>query len=265
MLCAALQHATGQVAATQPEGLEDALRLSEQVAKLYGEGKYEAALPLAGRVLGIREKALGPHHPGVATSLNKLGALYRAKGDYTRAEPLYHRALAIREKALGPDHADVATSLNNLAGLYRAKGEYGRAEPLYERALAIREKALGPEHLEVAISLNNLARLYETMGDYARAVQFQSRGNEVQERTLALILSTGSERQKLAYLATQSDLPPLPEYDEWRPEERVRVPRVMQHGELRPPERLRLRHPGGQLTIKGHHHVSRRSVVHTPE
>ncbi len=184
MLGATSHRITGQETASQAESLEDALRLSEQVDKLHGEGKYDAALALAGRVLGIREKALGPDHLDVATSLNSLAALYRAKGDYAKAEPLYQRALSIREKALGPEHSDVATSLNNLAGLYRIKGEYGRAEPLYERALAIKEKALGPEHRDVATALNNFALLYHTKGDYERAGPLYERALAIREKLL---------------------------------------------------------------------------------
>ena len=56
------------------------------------------------RALAIEEKALGPEHPDVATSLNNLAELYRDQGKYGEAEPLYQRALAIDEKALGPDH-----------------------------------------------------------------------------------------------------------------------------------------------------------------
>jgi len=70
------------------------------------------------------------------------------------------------------------------------------------RALDISEKTLGPEHPGVANALHNLALLYEAQGDVARAVQFKSRALDVNERNLSLILATGSERQKLAYLAT---------------------------------------------------------------
>src|SRR5947209_4891252 len=94
----------------------------------------------------MREKALGPDHPSVASGLNNLALLLKAKGDYAGAEPLYRRALAIDEKALSSDHPDAATHLANLASLLRAKGDYGGAEPLYRRALTIKEKALGPDH-----------------------------------------------------------------------------------------------------------------------
>ncbi len=82
------------------------------------QGNYGEAEPLYRRSLAILEKALGPEHPDVATSLNNLALLYKTLGNYAEAEPLYRRSLAIWEKALGPEHPDVATSLNNLAALY---------------------------------------------------------------------------------------------------------------------------------------------------
>ncbi len=164
-------------------------------------GDYAKAEPLYQRALAIREKSLGPEHPDVATSLANLAVLYYDKGDYAKAEPLIQRALAIWEKALGPEHPEVADALSGLAFLHYYKGDYAKAEPLYQRALAIREKALGPEHPDVGISLNYLAILYAAKGAIAQAITFQSRANAVSERNLTLNLATGSERQKLAYLA----------------------------------------------------------------
>lgn len=187
-----------------PEHADVASTLNNLAALYYAKGDYVRAEPLYLRAVATLEKVVGPDHPDVATPLDNLAALYDAAGDYARAEPLYLRALAVREKALGADHPDVSTSLNNLAVMYDARGDYARAEPSYLRALAISEKALGPTHSDVAVSLNNLAVMYEASGDYARAVRFASRSQEVRERNLALILATGSERQKLAYLATLS-------------------------------------------------------------
>ncbi len=136
------------------------------------------------RSLVISEKALGPEHPDVATSLNNLALLYYNQGKYADAEPLYKRALAIKEKALGPEHPSVATSLNNLAALYRVQGRYAEAEPLHKRALAIREKALGPDHPYVATSLNNLALLYDDQGKYTEAEPLYKRALAIWEKAL---------------------------------------------------------------------------------
>ena len=125
------------------------------------QGRYAEAEPLYKRSLAISEKALGPDHPDVGTSLNNLAVLYQAQGRYAEAEPLYKRSLAIREKALGPDHPDVGTSLNNLAVLYQAQGRYAEAEPLYKRSLASARRRWGPTTPTSAPSLNNLAVLYQ--------------------------------------------------------------------------------------------------------
>ncbi len=86
------------------------------------------------------EKALGPDHSDVATSLNNLAVLYDAQGRYAEAEPLYKRALAILEKALGPEHPYVAQGLENYAVLLRGTGRSAEADRLDARAKEIRAK-----------------------------------------------------------------------------------------------------------------------------
>ena len=69
--------------------------LTDKGVTLYQEGRHTEAEPLYLRALAIRESALGPDHPDVATALSTLGVLYHNMGRYTEAEPLYQRALAI--------------------------------------------------------------------------------------------------------------------------------------------------------------------------
>ncbi|MBU1558142.1 tetratricopeptide repeat protein [Patescibacteria group bacterium] len=154
---------------TKEAQLKEAEKLSEKVVLLYRDGHYDEAIPLAQKALELREKALGPNHTDVASSLNNLAMLYKEKADYTRTETLLLRALAIWEKAKVPDPTSVALSLNNLALLYAEKTDYARAEPLYLRALAILEKALGADHPGVARLITNLASLYDSKGDYSKA------------------------------------------------------------------------------------------------
>ena len=147
-------------------------------------GETAEAEPLYWRSLAIREKALGPEHRDVGTSLNNLAELYREQGRYAEAEPLYKRSLNIREKALGPEHPDVGQSLNDLASLYRAQDRYAEAEPLYKRSLNIREKALGPKHPDVGQSLNDLASLYRDQDRYAEAEPLYKRSLAISEKAL---------------------------------------------------------------------------------
>ena len=166
------------------EFAEAGLLLNETGSYLHERARYVEAEPLHRRALRIWEKALGPEHPDVATSLDNLAALYYAQGKYAEAVPLCRRALGIKEKALGPEHPDVANCLNNLAELYDAQGKCAKAEPLHQRALGIREKALGPEHPAVALSLNNLAELYDAQGKYVEAEPLYQRALRICEKAL---------------------------------------------------------------------------------
>jgi CHAT domain-containing protein/Tfp pilus assembly protein PilF len=167
-------------------------------------GEFAKAEWLFRRALEIRKKALGPEHRLVAQSLGSLAILHRVKGEYAKSEQFHLRALAIMEKKLGPTHHEVVEPLHNLAYLYCAKGDYPKAEPLYRRALAIDEKNYGPEYPRIALTLNNLSALFAAKAEIAQAISYQARAIEVSERSISYNLRTGSERQKLAYLATFS-------------------------------------------------------------
>jgi hypothetical protein len=133
------------------------------------------------RALKIREMRLGPDHPGMASSVNKLAMLYYDRARYAEAEQLFRRAVAIIERAFGRDHPELAYPLNNIAGIYMHRGRYTDAESLFKRALTIREKALGPTNPNVITSLNNLAMLYARQARYAEAEQLLKRALAIGE------------------------------------------------------------------------------------
>ena len=80
---------------------DNANALNAQALKLYGEGKYAEAIPLAQRALAIGESTLGPDHPYVGSFLDNLAALYIAEGRYAEAEPLFKRAPFV-DVVMGP-------------------------------------------------------------------------------------------------------------------------------------------------------------------
>jgi CHAT domain-containing protein/Tfp pilus assembly protein PilF len=183
----------------------DVARTLNNLAILHrDQGNYEKAEPLANRALGILKKVLGPEHPDVARTLNNLALLHHSRGDDPKAESLARRALVIWERSPEREHPDAAYPLNILALICRDRGDYATADRLFQRSLAIWERALGPKHPYVADALNDWAMLHAAIGDIAQAVAFQSRANAIGEQNLALNLEIGSERQKLAYLASLS-------------------------------------------------------------
>ena len=142
------------------EALAEATQLSVTVVKLYKEGQYDKALPLAKRALELREQALGPDHELVQGALLNLAEIYTAKKKYGDAQKLIERLLATYEKTVGPEDLGAAVFLNKLGFLTYVQGNFGKSETAYKRALAIREKATGRDNKDFAIALFTLAELY---------------------------------------------------------------------------------------------------------
>lgn len=124
--------------------------------------KLDAAQAAFKRSLAMRQQALGPDDPAVATSMQHLGRLLNDhRLDPLGAEPLAEAALAIREKAFGGNHLLVAESLELLAAVRAVKGKPAEAEPLLARAVAIREKA--GSLADLSESLLALGNVYRSM------------------------------------------------------------------------------------------------------
>src|SRR5919106_437661 len=98
----------------QPAELQEANTLSTSVIKLFNQGSYDEAIPLAKRVLQIREKLLPRTDPQIASALNNLGELYTAKKDYKAALQVYLRVLQIHEEVFGRDDVNLTFTLDRL-------------------------------------------------------------------------------------------------------------------------------------------------------
>jgi tetratricopeptide (TPR) repeat protein len=136
---------TGAPAASgsQEASIQEAEALNQQSVQLLQQGRFNDAIPLAQRVLSIREEVLGPEHPATADSLTNLALLYHYTAPHAQVEPGLQRALAINEKSLGPEHPHLAASLYRLAALRWALGDSAAALSLSDRAQAIDAQNLG--------------------------------------------------------------------------------------------------------------------------
>jgi tetratricopeptide (TPR) repeat protein len=167
---------------TGQSALAEADKLNAQVVKLYGAGKFDEALPLAERVLAIREKELGIDSKPVAVALTNLGAIYFSQAKYGKSEEAYQRALTIYEKLQEGDSDNSARILDSLALLYYKRENPAKTEELYLRALAIREKLFGNESAEFAGELYSLALFYSATENYKKAEQYFQRLTEINEK-----------------------------------------------------------------------------------
>jgi TonB family protein len=164
--------------------LAEANKLSQQALALYDDRKYSEALPIAKRVVEIREKALGPEHELVAAGLSNVAEIYVSEKKYADAEPLFKRALSILEKKWGNESNHLVITLERIGLISFAQQRNGEAERHYQRALAITEKSFGPQAIETSQSLETLAGLYDRTEQYKKAAELYQRSLGVQEKLL---------------------------------------------------------------------------------
>lgn len=146
-----------------------AFTLNDLGAVLRSLGRNAEAGAALREALALRQRALGPNHPGVATSMLNVAAVARDAGDYAAAESLFRASLAIRRRAFGDAHAEVAGSMIGLAYTLQARRRYAPAESLFRNALAMNVRLLGARHPEVGMDTYALAALLHERGDVAEA------------------------------------------------------------------------------------------------
>jgi hypothetical protein len=69
----------------------------------------------------VKERALGPAHPELATTLSNLATTLLASDRSAEALPLLRRAVEVAEPALEPDHPNLEVLRANLAKAQAAK------------------------------------------------------------------------------------------------------------------------------------------------
>jgi TonB family protein len=113
--------------------LAEAEQLSAQVSTLFKDRQYDKALPLAERVLAIREKVLGPDHPLVASALRNLAEILFAKGRRKEALSTYGRYITASEKTLGKDSPKLIEALDHYVCLLVFSGQRPEALEVQKR------------------------------------------------------------------------------------------------------------------------------------
>ena len=123
---------TTQRRVDSPE-LAEAERLNAQVLAFYKDRKFDKALPLAERVLSIREQALGPDHALVASALRNLSLILWEKGKHREAQSAYERFLTTYEKAVGSDTAKLGAAYDSYVCLLVMSGRKDEALEVQKR------------------------------------------------------------------------------------------------------------------------------------
>ena len=163
--------------------------------------KYEQYI---NRAIKYYEKPEEPDHPKSVNALYRQAEVNILMGRYEKAEELLQRCLKITEKAKGPDHPDTADAIAGLARIYNLMGDYEKAEQLCQRSLKILEKTHGPVHPDITGAIEHIAFLQIDLKQMDLSVINARKATAARERNLGSILSFTSERQRMAYQATES-------------------------------------------------------------
>jgi hypothetical protein len=162
-VCAALlPHAQ----AALPDDSDGVARIANYLGR---SGSYAAARDLLRRVVGARERVLGPEHPRTLTTRHELARWTGAAGDPAAARDLFAALLPVYERVLGPDHPDTLRALSNLARWTGEAGDPAAARDLFAALLPVYERVLGPDHPDTLRARSNLARWTGEAGDPAAA------------------------------------------------------------------------------------------------
>ena len=143
-----------------------------------------------------------------ASALLGLGEAQRKRGDLTAARETLRQASDIAAKGLGTKHPLYAAVLRDLGLVHQAAREYAEAEQRLQEAVAIVAETQGENHPDLAQYLERLAAVYDQAGDDRAAEPLYRRSLDISDRTLADMLTVGSERNKAAVLANVED--PIP-------------------------------------------------------
>jgi tetratricopeptide (TPR) repeat protein/CHAT domain-containing protein len=178
--------------------LRKAVRLHEEAARLFRQGKHAQAQQAARTAVAIRKEVLTERHRLYVLSLANLGVFQTAGGDLTRGLATLEQARVITREVLGERHPDYIVRLSNLGYFRMQAGEYARARPNLEQAVALTAALLGKDHPSYPHRLRVLGQVYLHLDDHARA-------RPLLEQARDLLDASQSERGA-SYATVLSDL-----------------------------------------------------------
>lgn len=137
----------------------------------YRLGRYEESQALFEQSLQLRLEFLGPDHPDVAESLERVAWLRRNRGQLDEADSLLNRAYSIVIAANGPQHTTLVPVLRGMARIATTRGFLDSAGFLHRRVLAIETAAYGADDPRLAYDLHRIAGNLRFRGDHDSALK----------------------------------------------------------------------------------------------
>ncbi|MGI8638531.1 MAG: tetratricopeptide repeat protein [Pyrinomonadaceae bacterium] len=156
----------------QSKALQEADKIGVEIVRLFRARKFDEALPLALKVVELRENTVGENHVSVAQAWRNLAYIQLQLNQRKEARKAFENAFGIYEKnkILSAEDEKMFTEMLEAVAIYEANdGDLPRAEKKLFRALELNEKLFGKEALETANTMFKLGQLYKVKEDYKKA------------------------------------------------------------------------------------------------
>jgi len=157
---------------TSSPASQEVKNLDAAVVRLFQLGKYEEALPIAQKVVQIKEKELGKDHIETAKALRNAGFIYYFLNNQKEAEKNFEGALEIFEKQTAPTKEENLLTADVLERLAYIKYGFGKRESMeffFEKALLAYEKAGEKDSLKASKILFSLGNLKSAKREFGKA------------------------------------------------------------------------------------------------
>ncbi|HKB68968.1 MAG TPA: TonB family protein [Pyrinomonadaceae bacterium] len=159
-------------------------QLNASLVELYKAGKFDEALPVARRLLELREKMFGPEDPVVGIALSNLAEIFRAKKQNDEAQRLYRRSLGILERDPAANSLSLIDVLERLADFAFEKRDYKGSSAFLARALGLKEAAVGKDDPSLIPLLHHFANTLQAQRQFDQAEPIYLRSLTIAEQRL---------------------------------------------------------------------------------
>lgn len=175
------------VAQTISPALQEANKLSGEVVKLFQQGKFKEALPIAQKVVEIEEKELGKNDIEVAKALANLGYVYYLLENNKQSQAAFERSVGIfesKEKLSKEVYVLVAGMLEKIALIKYDNNNPNSTENYLKKSLVAYEKAGEQNSAKAANVLFSLGNLSSANRKYNDSADFFTKSLDIRINNL---------------------------------------------------------------------------------
>jgi esterase/lipase superfamily enzyme len=169
---------------------------SLKVESLANDGKLDAAIDLAKRLVASADKTLAKTDPRRIVYQSQLADMYARSRNSELSLNAAKAAVSELSGVVASSDVDLTASLSKLAEIFDKAGNFEQAEGLLTRAIAELEDRQGPDSIGIVPLQHQLADIYTRHGRTVEAAQLKEKLGAVEASRAAVVLPQESSPEK---------------------------------------------------------------------